>query len=110
MPAPADQGNRRRAKGTISRFDSGHEDHLLLKIAQGEDDSPTEPTHSERCTMHSQTVRYARNGALGAIGLYVMIAIPLLGLSMHGGPTAGGSPLTVASALSASATATQTNR
>lgn len=59
--------------------------------------------------MHSQTVRYARNGALGAICLYLLIAIPLLGFSMHGGPTAGGAPRTIISVLSASSTALQVN-
>lgn len=34
--------------------------------------------------MHSQTVRYARNGALAAIAVYLLIAVPLLGLSMSG--------------------------
>ncbi|WP_170833952.1 hypothetical protein M1D96_12355 [Pseudomonas sp. D1-3] len=33
--------------------------------------------------MHSQTIRYARNGALGAIGLYLAIALPLLAASMQ---------------------------
>ncbi|WP_168175631.1 hypothetical protein [Pseudomonas sp. PA15(2017)] len=33
--------------------------------------------------MHSQTIRYARNGALGAIGLYLIIALPLLAASMQ---------------------------
>lgn len=41
--------------------------------------------------MHSQTVRYARNGALTAIGLYLAITVPLLGLSMqHGSPVVSG--------------------
>lgn len=35
--------------------------------------------------MHSQTVRYARNGAFTAIGLYLAITVPLLGLSMQSG-------------------------
>ncbi|WP_168172922.1 hypothetical protein [Pseudomonas sp. PA27(2017)] len=33
--------------------------------------------------MHSQTIRYARNGALGAIGLYLIVALPLLAASMQ---------------------------
>jgi len=33
--------------------------------------------------MHSHTIRYARNGALGAIALYLTIALPLLALSMQ---------------------------
>ncbi len=33
--------------------------------------------------MHSQTIRYARNGALGAIALYLLIALPLLAVSMQ---------------------------
>lgn len=33
--------------------------------------------------MHSHTIRYARNGALGAIALYLTIALPLLTLSMQ---------------------------
>ncbi|SFI80630.1 hypothetical protein SAMN05216602_2953 [Pseudomonas argentinensis] len=33
--------------------------------------------------MHRQTIRYARNGALGAIGFYLMIALPLLAASMQ---------------------------
>ncbi|SHM89182.1 hypothetical protein [Phytopseudomonas punonensis] len=33
--------------------------------------------------MHSQTIRYARNGALGAIALYLTIALPLLAVSMR---------------------------
>lgn len=33
--------------------------------------------------MHSQTIRYARNGTLGAIGLYLAIALPLLAASMQ---------------------------
>lgn len=33
--------------------------------------------------MHSQTIRYARNGALGAIALYLTIALPLLAVSMQ---------------------------
>lgn len=32
--------------------------------------------------MHRLTIKYARNGALAGIGLYLMIAIPLLTLSM----------------------------
>lgn len=33
--------------------------------------------------MHRQTIRYARNGALGAIALYLTIALPLLAVSMQ---------------------------
>lgn len=33
--------------------------------------------------MHSQTIRYARNGALGAIALYLAIALPLLAVSVQ---------------------------
>ncbi|AEF22069.1 MULTISPECIES: hypothetical protein [Pseudomonas] len=33
--------------------------------------------------MHSQTIRYARNGALAAIALYLAIALPLLAASMQ---------------------------
>ncbi|MFZ3204171.1 MAG: hypothetical protein WA161_09900 [Pseudomonas sp.] len=32
--------------------------------------------------MNSLTIKYARNGALAGIGLYLMIAIPLLTLSL----------------------------
>ena len=32
--------------------------------------------------MSSLTIKYARNGALAGIGLYLMIAIPLLTLSL----------------------------
>lgn len=32
--------------------------------------------------MNSLTIKYARNGALASIGLYLMIAIPLLTLSL----------------------------
>lgn len=46
----------------------------------------------ERSLMHSQTIRYARNGALGAIALYLAVALPLLAVSMQHpaqrGPTA----------------------
>ena len=47
--------------------------------------------------MHSQTIRYARNGALGAIGLYLMIALPLLAASMQHSalPVPAASQLTV---------------
>lgn len=48
--------------------------------------------------MHRQTVRYARNGALGAIGLYLAITVPLLGLSLHGNSYAEHAPLPSASA------------
>ena len=44
--------------------------------------SASRPT-DERRSMHSQTIRYARNGALGAIALYLAIALPLLALSMQ---------------------------
>lgn len=33
--------------------------------------------------MHSRTLRYARNGSLAAIALYLMIIVPLLGLSLQ---------------------------
>lgn len=68
---------------------------------------------SERCIMHNQTVRYARNGAFGAIALYLLIAVPLLGLSMHkvSNPERHASTPGVSSAaLAAPATAIQTNR
>ncbi|NQD93757.1 hypothetical protein HP532_13990 [Pseudomonas sp. CrR25] len=32
--------------------------------------------------MNSLTIKYARNGALAGIGLYLMIALPLLTLSL----------------------------
>ncbi|MCQ4270062.1 hypothetical protein NA655_03390 [Pseudomonas kuykendallii] len=32
--------------------------------------------------MNSQTVRFARNGAFGAICLYLLVALPLLVVSM----------------------------
>ncbi|WP_131191916.1 hypothetical protein [Phytopseudomonas daroniae] len=60
--------------------------------------------------MHSQTVRYARNGAFGAIALYLLIAVPLLGLSMHSGSSAGryaSIPGTSTTAQPGSATAIQ---
>lgn len=62
--------------------------------------------------MHSQTVRYARNGALSAICLYVAIVIPLLAMSLHSGPSTDSDSSiqnVVASSLSAS-TSMQTNR
>lgn len=32
--------------------------------------------------MHSQTLKLARNGAFGAICLYLLVALPLLAVSM----------------------------
>jgi len=41
--------------------------------------------------MHSQTLKFARNGAFGAIGLYLLVALPLLATSMAP-PTANAAP------------------
>lgn len=68
----------------ISRFDSRHTQHLLQRARQPIDDGVIGlPAPDERSLMHSQTIRYARNGALGAIALYLAIALPLLAVSMQ---------------------------
>ncbi|KIQ00198.1 MULTISPECIES: hypothetical protein [Pseudomonas] len=62
--------------------------------------------------MHRQTVRYARNGALAAIGLYLVIATALLGMSMHGTPGARSDspmPSNAHDTLPVTSTAMQTN-
>lgn len=69
---------------TISRFDGRHKPYSLLRQHGRADDCGIGPTAlHEHCLMHSQTIRYARNGALAAIALYLTIALPLLAASMQ---------------------------
>lgn len=42
--------------------------------------------------MPRHTVRYARNGALAAIAFYLVITVPLLGLSLHANDNAAQQP------------------
>ena len=84
MPWLLHQGKRHAAVRVISRFDSRHNPSLLLRERKHTDDAAIGPTATEeRSFMHSQTIRYARNGALGAIALYLVIALPLLAVSMQ---------------------------